>query len=121
MRRPISGVRAGLGAGALDQHVTFAALTETPDGYGGATQSWSAVHTAWAAVEALGGGEGGSAGSERSTRRISLTLYRTDAVAEAQRLEWDGRQWDVVSILRGGSREAMMTVEAEHVAGRAGQ
>lgn len=102
-----------LNPGRLRHRVTIQALTRTPDTGGGYTETWSDTATVWAAVEPL-------AGTERlRAMQVSPTLshrirmrYRAD-VSSAQRLVYNGRAFDITSVVDVDERHRELQLLAE--------
>lgn len=75
-------------ASDLRQRVLIEAPTDTPDGMGGYTRSWSAVATVWAQVTPRQGGERVIAQGVRSQAAYDVRIrYRSDASAD-WRVTW---------------------------------
>lgn len=85
--------------GELTRRVVLEQVTRTPDGAGGATESWTAVATVFAAVRALGGNE--SFSFDRTTGRATheiIIRHRTD-VKPAMRFRLGTRTFEILNAL----------------------
>ena len=85
--------------GELTRRVTLEALNRTPDGAGGAVESWTTVATLFAAVRALSGGEG--LAFDRMTGRATheiIIRYRAD-VKPAMRFRLGTRTFEILALL----------------------
>lgn len=79
-----------MNAGRLTERVTIEAEVRTPDDAGGATLTWSAVATVWAAVEPLKGREQVEAMKLESSNLYRVAVRNHVAVTAANRLMWRG-------------------------------
>ena len=89
-------------AGSLDRRITVQQATTTLDSFGEPIKAWADLCTVWAQVKPVGGNErfqGQQVNPEVDTRFI--IRYRTD-VRVAQRVVYDGEQYDVLGILEIG-------------------
>lgn len=102
-------------AGQRDKQVTVLAATRAPDGGGGYTETTSEVATEWMAVEPLEGREQLEAmqtGMQRPHRFYSL--YRSD-ITGATRLLYNGRTFDVKSVLDPEEKHRELVMLAEEI------
>lgn len=105
-----------IGAGDLDQRVTFQRRAETADGIGGTTQAWAnlaIVPTVWAKVTPRLGRESMQEGRMNASLMATFTVrYRSD-VTELDRILWRGEAWNIRRIMRKSQRELMLDIDAE--------
>lgn len=71
--------------------VTLEAKTQTPDGGGGFSESWSPLATVFAAVKPLEGRETMSGGQIAAAQAIRVRIRHRDDVTPALRLLFKGR------------------------------
>lgn len=85
--------------GELSRRVVLEQLTRTPDGAGGATESWSTVATIFAAVRALSGSEGFvfDRMTGRATHEI-IIRHRSDA-KPTMRFRLGARLFEILAVL----------------------
>jgi SPP1 family predicted phage head-tail adaptor len=77
-----------LRAGDLREHVTIQQKTNTANGQGGRTSTWSTLATVFAKVEAVDGAETIAAGGVTALQRYRVTIrYRAD-VGPTNRISW---------------------------------
>lgn len=111
-------------AGRLSKRIVIERATETPDGSGGFSTSWTALATRWAETRPVRGREEREIGQTAATKTW-LFIVRKDAVTSTvthkDRVRWDGAVFDIVSARRGlpdgKNLNAFMTVEAETALG----
>lgn len=85
--------------GKLRERVTLERMERTPDGFGGATVSWSQVATCRAEVISFAGREQQRAArTERRSPWRVVTRYREDATS-SMRILWRGRTLDIQSVI----------------------
>lgn len=102
--------------GELRHRISFQSLTRTPDGLGGATESWATVVTVWASIE--------PAGKERNFAQRIEDVYthkirirkRTDITA-TMRVLFGSRIFQVKAIAADLERKDFQTVLAEEFVG----
>ncbi|PTW43900.1 phage head closure protein [Rhodovulum kholense] len=106
----------GLSGPALDQRVTIERLSRTPDGMGGATESWAPVATVWAQVLPLRGAETWEAMRVSPATRMKVRIRWQGGAAgqpfctPADRLVWRGRAYNIESALPHGGRERFIEI-----------
>lgn len=102
-------------AGELDQRITFQAVTKTPDGGGGTTEAWADIATdptVWADPQPLYGKEGVEDGARNATGAWLFKIRNRQDVDETHRIMWNGEPYNISRIMRRGSRELYLTIEA---------
>ncbi|MFP1646116.1 phage head closure protein [Pontitalea aquivivens] len=105
-----------MGAGKLDQRITFQRYSETPDGGGGVTRAWAdlaALPTVWAHVKARAGREAVTEGRMAASFSVFFTIYHRDDITERDRIIWGGTPYNIRGILREGSGQRLLVIEAE--------
>lgn len=101
--------------GRLDEQIALERRVKVPDGGGGEEVSFAAFAedpAPWARVALKGGGEGDASGRPVARQRAEFTIRARADLTERDRLLWDGRAWDIVSIDRPGARVKYMTILA---------
>ena len=106
-------------AGALKDQVTVQVISETPDTFGNAGNTWwgniATVPTVWAAIEPLSGREFFEAqrAAAEVTHRIRIR-YRADLTAK-HRVTFGSRIFDVLAILEADRRRETHLLVRERV------
>ena len=101
--------------GQLDQQVTFRRRTKTADGGGGFTEAWSDFSTdatVWADVHPLYGKEGMADGGVNASGAWLFHVRNRSDVDEGDQIVWGGEQYNISRVMRRGSREMYLTIEA---------
>ncbi len=100
-------------AGRLRHRVRIEQPVLTPDGMGGSTKAWQELATVWAEIVAISSGEAVLAGklTPRIARRFRLR-YRADITA-AMRLVYEGRVFNILSVINENEADAMLEILAE--------
>lgn len=106
--------------GELDQRVTIERVTLTPDGAGGATESWATVATLWAKVRPLSGAERGQSQAQReeAVAEYLVVIRNRDDVRDTDRIGWGDRKLNIAFRKDRGHRADYL--ELVCVMGRAG-
>lgn len=99
----------------MRHRVTLQGVTRTDDEGGGHTEAWTNTATVWAAIEPLTGVEAlrGMQLSARVTHRVRMR-YRAGVTAKA-RLAYDGRTFEVRSVIDPEERHRELILLAEEV------
>lgn len=115
--RGLTGRRAGprLNARAMDRQVTIQAVTTTPDGGGGYTESVVSVATVWSKVEGLEGREQIEAMQTGMERPYRFTMRYRDDLTGANTILYDDRTFDVKSIVDTEERHRELVILADEV------
>lgn len=94
------------GAGDLRTLVTFQQLTETPDGYGGQTKSWSTGSAVHCALRYTSGREQVEAGRIEAGASAALRVRAASvaSVDESWRAVIGGTNWNIRSVAPFGQR-----------------
>jgi SPP1 family predicted phage head-tail adaptor len=88
---------SGVEIGALNRRVVLEAVMRTPDGAGGAVESWTPVATLFATLRAVSGGE--SFAQDRTAGRVTHEIvirYRAD-VTPAMRFRLGTRLFEIAA------------------------
>ena len=107
--------RGHLNARDLNREVTIQSVTLTPDGGGGYTETLVDVATVPAHIEPLIGREqllGMQTGMERPHR---FTIRHREGVTGATRLLYDGRTFDIKSVVDTEERHRELILLAEEI------
>ena len=97
----------------LNQRCTIEQPVRTPDGAGGATQSWSTLAVVWARLEPLTATDRVAAVALQSTARHKLTLRRLASAAAGMRAAIGSRFFAIKGVLDEGPRATLMTLLVE--------
>lgn len=103
------------GAGEMNRIVIIERKTETPDGSGGWTRTWSQVAKAWAKANPIGGKEALLAGTLQSRQPWRIQMYyRTDIQDTTNyRLRLDGKALNIASANDPDGRRSSLLIFAE--------
>lgn len=103
--------KLSLDAGKLRHRVTFQSVTQTSDSAGGYTESWATAATVWASIEPVSAYER-FVGMQTETHTTHKVMCRyNSAITTAKRMSWDGRLFDVVSVLDIDGRHAALEIK----------
>jgi SPP1 family predicted phage head-tail adaptor len=102
-----------ISAGDLTERIVIEAETRTDDGYAGATRSWTERATVYAKAEPLVVAEREHAGALRNVTEYRFTVHASVAVAETDRIVWQGRTYAVRGIRREASTSLFKEIIAE--------
>lgn len=102
-------------AGQMRSLVTIQAVTRTPDGAGGYTEELTDVATAWARGEPLTGQEQIMAMQTGMTRPYRFTMRYRDDVSGATKILYDGRTFDVKSVVDPNEAHRELVIMTEEV------
>jgi SPP1 family predicted phage head-tail adaptor len=103
----------------LTQRASLLALTLTPDGGGGFSESWDAFADVWLALEPLGATDEADADKLESRVRHRMTLRRRSDLAAGQRVRIAGRLFRVHAVLDAGPRARAVELLCEEIPGDA--
>lgn len=84
--------------GERNHRVTFESLTETSDGQGGATETWTPFWTCWAAIRPSRGGETNFAEQIRVTYDFDIFIRRKEGLNTNMRVKFRNKVWQVKDI-----------------------
>lgn len=101
-------------AGQLRKRVAIQSYTATQDAYGAETKTWTTQRTVWAGVEPLTGREylEARATTQTVTHRFRMRRQPDFDVTPTMRLSYDGRTFDIESVLNIGERDREIVVMA---------
>lgn len=85
--------------GRLRHRLTLESATRTPDGGGGASESWATVATVWASITPTGGSE--AIDADALTGRISheIVFRHRPGVAPVMRLRRGNRVFEIAAVI----------------------
>lgn len=85
--------------GALRHRVTLEQVTQTPDGGGGSTETWTAVASLWASIDPISGSE--SLIAERVAGAITHTIHirHRSGVTPAMRFRLGTRIFEITAVI----------------------
>lgn len=101
--------------GDLTQRLLLERPVDAPDDVGGATRSWVAVDTIWAALRAETGGERFEAEREESAIRWRVLMRWRPDVTAAMRLRLGERTFAIHSACDVDARRRFMTLRCEEI------
>lgn len=94
--------------GAYRHKITIQTPTETLDGFGQAVKSWSTFATPFASVEPLQGREYFSSSQFQAEVTTRVRLHYLSGVTAKMRVSWDGRIYNIQSIINPAERNREM-------------
>jgi SPP1 family predicted phage head-tail adaptor len=102
-----------LRAGRRNRKVIIERATTSEEVIGAPKKTWATLRTEWAEEIPIGGKEQLASGREMSTRISRFNFLYFTNVTEKDRLNYDGRYWDIVAIRPLGFNEGLeITAEA---------
>lgn len=107
---------AGETAGAMRERGGLLTRSLTPDGAGGAGESWTPAGEAWAAVRAVTPGPAVEAEQAAGRARWRVTLRERDGLARDMRLTWRGRTHAVLTLTRDPAMLGLVELMVEEMA-----
>lgn len=85
--------------GRLRHRLTLEAATRTPDGGGGASESWSTVATVWASITPTGGAEAVDADALAGRVSHEIVFRHRPGVEPAMRLRRGSRLFEIAAVI----------------------
>ena len=85
--------------GRLRHRLTLEAASRTPDGGGGAVESWTTVAQLWGRIEPTGGAEIADADGLGGRITHDITLRYRAGVMPAMRLVSGGRRFEIMAVI----------------------
>lgn len=105
-------------AGQLRHQVAVQSRTLTSDGMGGQTESWETKYTVYAGIWPVSARERVQAGQMETTITHRLRLRYQAGITTAMRVVFDGRTFEIVSIINPDERNIsldLLCTEVESV------
>lgn len=96
-----------LSAGRRDRQIIIQRSTLSETVIGAPDETWSTLYTLWADVEPVGGKEQLSSGREMSARLNRFRILYRAGITEKDKISYDGRAWDILTIRETGRREGL--------------
>jgi SPP1 family predicted phage head-tail adaptor len=97
-------------AGQLRKRVTIQQRSQTQDEYGQPLLTWSDVATVYAAIEPMNGRELIAAEAVNSDVTHNVTMRYRAGITAAMRLNYQGRLFNIHTILDENERHRMLTL-----------
>jgi SPP1 family predicted phage head-tail adaptor len=88
--------------GRLDRKITIESVTETRDGVGQPTETWSTFATVWATKKEMGGKEMMAANQTVAESAAIFTIRYLSGVTPKMRINYGGNIYDILSIAEKG-------------------
>ncbi len=85
--------------GRLRQRLALQAATRTPDGGGGASESWTTIAQLWAEIRPTGGTESFEADAVAGRVSHEITIRYRSGVAPAMRLVSGTRRFEILAVI----------------------
>lgn len=107
-------------AGELRHRVEIQQQITQPDAAGGlrAGGDWTTIATVWAAVEEDSGSEESAEGVRVSETKATVRMRDRDDVDETMAILFDGKRYEVRSIVHDPTHRHMMELECVKIEGR---
>jgi len=102
------------GAGKLDQRISIKQATNTPDGIGGVTESWSELAEVWANVAPMAGREEDRQGAVRENRMYMITIRNRSDILNDMVIDWGGDRYNIRNIKQPPDRKMYLEIVAEY-------
>lgn len=104
-----------IGAGDLDQRVTFQTKVRASDGGGGYTETWGSDVTVWAKVAPVSAAEQLRGGALQDTAMYRITIRNRSDIDGAMRVLWNGEALNIRQMPEpaGGTRAEFREIIAE--------
>ena len=84
--------------GRLDRKIVIESKTTTTNEVGEPVSTWSTYHTAFAAVQRVGGSEVEEASKTTATRKVKFKLRYYAGIDETMRVLYDSSYYDITEI-----------------------
>lgn len=94
--------------GKLDRRITIQRKAESKDSSGGAVTTWKDLSKVWASKADQGGREFRAAGTLLSETDSVVTIRHFTGLTTADRINYGGKNFDILSIGEIGRREGMI-------------
>lgn len=95
-------------AGRFDRLIRFERNTPTgDDSIGTPVAAWAKLRDAWAAMNQISGTETFKSGKELSSRVSTFTVHYFEGLTAADRISYDSKKWDILTIREIGRRELL--------------
>lgn len=103
-------------AGTLNRQIVIKRATSTVDSYGGQVQTWTTfMFDPWARVMPLSGNELFKAKQIHEALDTEFTIRYSTAVRPDHRIVYNGKQYDIVSIIDVGDMRRELRILATQV------
>ena len=103
-------------AASFKHRVTLQSCSQTTDGQGGYTDSWSDVVTLWASIEPLKGYERYQAMQLETPVTHKVTIRYNAAVTTAKRLIYGSRVFNIKEVINLAEENAFMELRVNEMA-----
>lgn len=102
-------------AGRLRHRVVIQQATESQNGFGEVTRSWSTYATVWAAVEPLQGQEFLDGRQLEAAVDTRIRIRHRSGVTQRMRATWSGHTYDVQSVIADATNRRQMLLMCREV------
>jgi len=102
-----------MNAGELKHKITIQELQRVPDGYGGYTETWNNVATAWAKIQPLKGSERYQAQQVASELSHKITLRYLSGVKPSMRIVYGLRVFNIIAVINVKKRNEVLELLCE--------
>ena len=104
-----------LNAGQLNRRIAIQSLTVTRDAAGGFAESFATAATRWGRIEPMTGSEFDGSNRVQGEVTHKITLRHYDGLTSKHRLQYDGRNFNVVEVLNPGEANTATVLLAKEV------
>lgn len=98
--------------GLLKHRITLLKLVASEDDIGNTVEEWQEVRTCWAMIKTVSGREYIAAASVQAERTYRFIIRYTKGIDEAMKIQYDGRLFDIKSVLNDDEERKTLTIIA---------
>jgi len=101
--------------GELRNYITIEAPTESRTANGGFSNSWATFANAWAGITVVSGNETQVTDKIEGKTLFIFTMRWLDAVVKTQRINWDGRIFNITEVKNVQERDRVLVIRTTEV------
>jgi SPP1 family predicted phage head-tail adaptor len=101
-----------MAAGRLRWRITIQSSTAAKGAEGQDVLTWAAFWSTWANIEPLTGTERQTSETERAQQGYTFTIRYRSAITPRMRISWDGRTFDIESVVNVENRKRTLVLTA---------
>jgi SPP1 family predicted phage head-tail adaptor len=98
--------------GLFRHRITLLKMVVTEDEIGQQIEEWQPFRTCWAAIKTVSGREYFAAASVQAERTYRFIIRYTPGINETMRIDYQGRKFDIQSVLNDDERRKTLTIIA---------
>lgn len=103
--------------GKLRHRITLQEYTSSRDSFGAEVETWSDTATVWASIEPLSGREYFAAQQVNAEISTKITLRYRSSVKPTMRVLYEGRVYEILSVINAGERNRELILICKEVPG----